>query len=114
MKQVRRKMEFNKPHFDIDANPLTVVYTDPTLQGTKNDKQPSTEDMMKAIDRDDMSYDTLSQEFNEYVLDDSTRIRLYTNITKISRTKFNNIHGEPIYLTDVSSTMDIKLSNQYT
>ena len=33
-----------------------------------------------------MHYDTLSQEFNEYHLDDGTKIKIFTNVTTISRT----------------------------
>ncbi len=114
LKQIRREMENNKPRFSIDTQPFTVIHAEPALCGAKNDERVTQEDMAKAVDKDDMRYDTISQEFNEYVLDDGSKIKLYTNVTKISRTKINNSHGEPLYFVYVSSTMDIKLASQYT
>jgi len=113
LKKVERVMEGDKIHFNVDGQTLTVIHADPALKGTKNDRPIGKNEIQKSIDKDDMRYDTLAQEFNEYILDDGTKIKIYTNITNISRTKLFDRTGDPVYVVSNSTTMDIKPSSQY-
>lgn len=65
------------------------------------------------MERKDLRYDTLSQEFNEYVLDDGTKIKIYSNITNIDRTRLRNAKGDPIYKIAPSIQIEIKPSSMY-
>lgn len=60
-----------------------------------------------------MRYDTLYQEFNEYILDDGTKIKIYTNVTSIDRSKLFNREGDPIYNVTSSNQINIKASSRY-
>ncbi len=111
--KVLRKMNDDKPEFSIDAQTLTIINADSSLSGSPNTKQHSPEDISRTIDKEDMRYDTLSQEFNEYILDDGTKIKIYTNVTKISRSRLHDQNGDQIYGIDSSNQMEIKTSQQY-
>ena len=113
LKKVERVMDGNKVSFNVDGQTLTVVHADAALRGTPNNRPVTKDEMLKSIDKDDMRYDTLAQEFNEYILDDGTKIKIYTNVIKISRLKLYDIRGDPMYLVDSSNTMEIKPSSQY-
>ena len=52
--KVLRKMNRDKPDFRIDAQTLTIVNADPSLNGSPDTKQHSPEDISRAIDKDDM------------------------------------------------------------
>ncbi len=68
---------------------------------------------MRTIEKRDIRYDTISQEFNEYVLDDGTKIKIYTNVTSIDRSRLHDVNGDPVYNIETSNQMEIKPSNQY-
>lgn len=57
---------------------------------------------------DDMRYDSLAQEFNEYLLDDGTKIKIHPNIICISRSSLKDVHGDPIYSVLSSNQVWIK------
>lgn len=113
LKKVERKIEGEKISFSMDAQTLTVVDADDTLKGPPSKKINTKEELMKSIEKEDMRYDTLSQEFNEYQLDDGTKIKIFTHVSKISRTNLKDAKGDPIYSVASSSTIEIKPSDQY-
>ena len=113
LKKVDRTMKGNKPNFRIDVQPLTVIHANPELKGSPDTKPHSQEEIERTIETDDMRYDTLSQEFNEYILDDGTKIKIYTNVTGIAKTRLYHANGDPIYKVFTSNQMEIKLSTQY-
>ena len=113
LKKIDRVMEGDKISFTMDAQTLTVIYADPTLKGTPNPKPVTNEEMMKSIDKPDMRYDTSSQEFNEYLLDDGTKIKIFSNVTAVSRTTLKDIHGDPVYRIQSANNIEIKPSKHY-
>jgi hypothetical protein len=50
----------------------------------------------------------MAEEWNEYMLEDGTRVRIKSTLTKVSRTDKFNIKGEPIYLVEGSNMLEIK------
>ena len=113
LKKVERITEGEKISFTMDAQTLTVVDADETLRGTPSRKVNTKEELMKSIEKEDMRYDTLSQEFNEYQLDDGTKIKIFTHVSKIARTSLKDAKGDPIYSVASSSSIEIKPSDQY-
>lgn len=113
LKKIERVMEGEKVSFSIDAQTLTVVYADPSLKGIPNPNPINKEDLIKEVDIQDMRYDTLAQEFNEYYLDDGTKIKIYTNVTNVSRTKLKDAKGDPVYHVASANSIEIKPSDQY-
>lgn len=86
-----------KKNYSIDMENITVVMCDPSLQGAPNQTKWTPADYQKNIDVEDCRYDTIGYEANEYILDDTTRILIHSNITKLSRSKLYNKDGDRIY-----------------
>ncbi len=113
LKKVERVTDGDKISFNMDAQTLTVIYAESELMGTPNPRPISKKEMMQSIDKPDMRYDTLSQEFNEYLLDDGTKIKIFTNVTSVSRTSLKNSKGEPVYQVQTKNNIEIKQAEQY-
>ncbi len=113
LKKVERVTDGDKISFNMDAQTLTVIYAESELMGTPNPRPISKKDMIQSIDKSDMRYDTLSQEFNEYLLDDGTKIKIFTNVTSVSRTSLKNSKGEPVYQVQTKNNIEIKQAEQY-
>ncbi len=75
------------------------------MRGDANPNQISNDEIVKSIEIEDMSYDSLAQESNEYLLDDGTKIKIHANITSISRSSLKDAHGDPIYSVQSANQM---------
>ena len=113
LKKVERVTKGNKISFIIDAQTLTVIYADSSLKGEINKNPISMEQIKNSIEKPDMSYSTLSQEFNEYQLDDGTKIKIFTNVVQVSRTTLKDVKGDPVYNIVSNNNIEIKPSEQY-
>lgn len=113
LKKVERVTKGEKITFNIDAQTLTVVYADSSLKGEPNRNPISMEQIKNSIEKPDMRYNTLAQEFNEYELDDGTKIKIYTNVTQVSRTSLKDVKGDPVYNVISNNAVEIKASQQY-
>ena len=113
LKKIERVMNGDKVSFSVDAQTLTVIYPDIALKGTPNPRPITKKDILDSVDKPDMHYDTLSQEFNEYHLDDGTKIKIFTNVTTVSRTTLKDPKGDPVYNVKSTNTVEIKPSEQY-
>lgn len=97
----------NKKNYGVDIRNFTVMMCDPSLQGTKNETNYTKEQLNSNIEVEDCRYDTIGYEANEYLLDDTTRILIHSNITKISRSKLYNRKGDRIYHVDLQASITI-------
>lgn len=97
LKSVRRITRKSEMQYLVDAQVLTVVHADPGLRGDANPNQISNDEISRNMEIEDMRYDSLAQESNEYLLDDGTKIKIHPNITSISRSSLKDGHGDPIY-----------------
>jgi len=113
LKKVERVMEGDKISFKMDVQNLTVIYANSELKGEPNPNPISKQEMKKSIDKPDMRYDTLSQEFNEYLLDDGTKLKIFTNVISVSRTTRKDAKGDPVYQVQTKNNIEIKPSDQY-
>ncbi|MFQ5710202.1 MAG: hypothetical protein ACE5GD_00330 [Candidatus Geothermarchaeales archaeon] len=73
------------------------------LKGEPSTKPHPPEELKSSIAAPDSGYDTLSEEWNEYFVEDGTKIRIKDTVARISRTNKYNKDGDPIYLVDHSS-----------
>lgn len=64
--------------------------------------------MNTSIVKDDVRYNTLSEEWNEYVLDDGARVRLKLTVTRIAKTDKYNREGEPILIVETGGMAQIR------
>jgi len=96
-----------KKNYSVDMQYFTVIMCDPSLQGIKNQTKWTQEQIQKNIEVENSQYDTISYETNEYILDDTTRIIIHSNITKISRTKLYDPRGDRMYVVNLTASMNI-------
>ena len=111
--KVERMMKDNKPNYKASVRALTIINSDPSLKGTPSAKNPTAKEIEENIEKKDMRYDTISQEFNEYILDDGTKIKIYANVTNIDRSKLYDTNGDLLYSIRSSTQIEIKRSDHY-
>ncbi len=112
LKKIERITNDNKNIFGIDAQTITAVDVDSSLRETPSVKPVSKHELERYVEEDDMNYDTLFQEATQYRLDDGTKIKIFTSITKISRTSLRDARGDPVYNTIFSSGVKIESPDQ--
>ena len=86
----------------INAQSIVTAFIPKRLR-----KQPSNilytqNDYVKNIDMEDMEFEVIFEDFNQYDLDEKFILSLKTTLSQVSRTKLYNIRGEPIYLTNTA------------
>ena len=113
LKKIDSYVDNNKGKFNIDGENIVVVYADPSLKGSPDKRIYPPAELKKSVVKDDMRYSILFEEWNEYLMDDATRIRLKTTVTKVSRTDKHDKSGDPIYLVDNNAMMNIKKPPQF-
>lgn len=82
---------YNVPE-ELKGKPTTVQY--PPQELSKNAK--------------DMKYSVVFEEWNEYVLEDGTAVRIKSNVTEILRTNKFDRNGDPIYIVNTSQILGLK------
>lgn len=92
--------------YDFDFNPIIVVLTNERGPPDNRAYQPA--EIQASITKDDIRFNTITQDWNEYVVDDGTRVKIQPIIMKVAKTsKFNN-KGAPVYHTDINMTVQVK------
>jgi len=106
VKIVLKMIKKRSAGLDIDLQPITVVLTNE--QGTPDTRMYSPQELKAAIIQNEIRFVTVSQDWNEYVVDDGTRIRIQPMILRVSKTtKFDN-HGIPTYMVDTQATVQVQ------
>jgi len=100
--------------FKIDGQPLYAIFGAPSLKGTPTTQKYSPQELKDSIVQDGLGYNTLGEEWNEYILDDGTKIRVKSTVTKISRTDKFEGSGDPIYLVDTNAIVQVTKPKKYT
>lgn len=115
LKRVYRKMEEDKPGYDVDAQNLTVLTHVPNdLKGKSSKKKLSPKEIQAAVIRDDVRYTTLREEWNEYIVEDGARIRLKLTVMNVGKTSQFDQNGDPIYLVNTSVIANIKPPKKFS
>jgi hypothetical protein len=108
--EVQQQQEATKPSaqskYPFDFQVITVFLTGE--HGQPDTKIYSPQELKASIIRDDISFRTVEQDWNEYLTDNNIRIKIQPLIMKVAKTsKFNSI-GEPIYLVEQNITVQVK------
>jgi hypothetical protein len=77
-------------------------------KGTPDTNVYGLQELQAAIVADDLGVDTLMEEWNDYIADDGTKIRVKCSVVSVSRTSKYNKDGEPIYLVSSSQQVAVK------
>jgi len=98
-----------KTGYGIDGQSITVVLPTAESKGQADSTKYTSEDYKKAIIQEDVRYNTISDEWYEYIVDDGTKIRLKMTVSGISKTDKFDANGEPVYMVNNSFLIQIKL-----
>jgi len=71
-------------------------------------KQLTIDAIAANIDKMDMSFDVISEHFNEYVVDNKWLLSVKTTLSQVNRSKFRNNAGEPIYHVNTTPVVKLK------
>lgn len=97
-----------KTEYGFEGQNLTVAYSIPAeLKGPPSDVQYSPQQLSESK-KDDIAYDTLGEEWNEYVLEDGTALKIKNTVVAISRTDKVDKNGDPVYFVTSSQILGIK------
>ena len=97
-----------KTEYGFEGQNLNVIYNVPAeLKGPLSNQQYSVQQLSEAK-KDEIAYDTLSEEWNEYVLEDGTTMRIKSTVSAVSRTDKVDKNGDPIYFVTNSQILGVK------
>ncbi len=85
--------------------PIYVILTNE--RGAPDSNIQSLQELQSSIVRK-VSFSTITQDWNEYVVDDGTTIRIQPIVTKVVKTSKFDPKGFPIYLCDIRGNMETK------
>lgn len=101
--------EKEKPTYGIEGQNVSVIYNvSADLKGPPSTVTYSPPELASSIKEDDVGYDTLSEEWNEYIVEDGTKIRLKGTVVKVSRTDKTDRNGDPIYIVQTTLMVGIQ------
>jgi hypothetical protein len=92
--------------YDFGFQQIVVVLTNE--RGPPDNRQYTPAELQASVIKDDIRFNTVTQDWNEYVVDDGTRVKIQPIIMRVAKTsKFNN-RGEPIYWVEINMTVQVK------
>jgi hypothetical protein len=86
-----------------DFQPIYVILTNE--RGTPDSNIKSLQELQSSIVTG-VPFTTITQDWNEYVVDDGTTIRIQPIVTKVVKTSKFDSKGFPIYLCDIQGNMN--------
>jgi len=108
LKNIYRSIKDGKSNYRGEGQAMSVIVVPEKLRKTPETKKYSPKDLLANIDKEDMKYRTVEEEWNEYLLDDGARIRMKVTVTKVSRTKLRDKNGDPIYSVDNNIMIQVR------
>ncbi len=103
---VKISQNLGKTNYDTSLQNIQVIYPAEHLIGKPNKSVFSNELLKNNIEKDDVSLNTLIAPANEYFLDNRTKIKIFPQVIKASRTSLKNRFGFPIYLINTNVTIN--------
>ncbi len=95
-----------KKQYSANIQNIQTVYCSEHLIGEPSKATYSNELLQKNVEKDDVSVDPLEIPANEYILDDGTKLKVFPQVIKVSRSSLKNNLGEPIYMVTTNVTIN--------
>lgn len=89
-------------------NIIAVASLPDTLWGQPEMKGHTLEELEKGIIKEDMNFEIEKENWNVYELEDGTVVSIKPYVVTVSRTKYYNERGEPIYLLNIQPIIKVK------
>lgn len=110
-----RKMEpttaDEKLSYGFEGQNIAVAYNVPQeLKGIASTQKYSPQELSDSSR--DMRYSIISEEWNEYVLEDGTTVRIKSSVVEITRSNKYDRNGDPIYVANTNQILALKPRKQ--
>ena len=106
IKTILTRVFKNQATYTIDFQNIVAILTNE--RGNINSRPHSASDLQNSIIQEDVRYTTITQDWNEYVVDDGTRIKIQPLLMNVSKTSLFDSSGIPIYLVNSQATVQIR------
>lgn len=106
LQKVVRRQQGERTGYGTMTQNLQIVFAPRERKGTPSNQTYSQQELQTSVEQE-VRYTTTAEEWNEYAVDDGSRIRFHMTVTRISRTSKFDSNGDPIYLVDSSIIGDI-------
>ena len=98
-----------KTGYEVEGQTLQTISNVPeNLKGQPDTSSYTPQELQTAIVADDVTVDTLAEEWNDYVSEDGAKIRVKNSVVSASRTSKFDKNGEPIYILASSQQVAMK------
>lgn len=95
-----------KDTYGFESKDLIVTYNAPeNLKGPPSKAPITPTELSKG---EEVGFDIISEEWNEYVLEDGTVIRIKNTVVSVRRTDKTDRNGDPIYIVQHSRLLGVK------
>jgi hypothetical protein len=85
----------------MNTSGAMTVFSAPELKGEPSRMAPPSQaDLAKELDKLDMSFKTIDEPWNEYLLDDIIKWSVKTIAVTVASTKTHDPEGEPVYVVN--------------
>jgi hypothetical protein len=106
--QIRKRViEDNKADYSFDMQAIVVILTNE--KGKPDTKNYSPQEIEAAVIKDDIRYDIITEEWNEYVIDDGSRLRIKSTVTRVAKTSLFDKMGTPQYSVEFNNIAQVKM-----
>jgi hypothetical protein len=96
-----------KMQYGFEGQNLMVAYNVPQeLKGPPSTKTFSPDELRQKST--DMRYSTVYEDWNEYVLEDGTAVRIKNTVVEIIRSDKTDRSGDPVYVVNTSQLLGFK------
>ena len=109
IKIYKKLNEDGNPFYTIDGQTLTALLAPAESRGPPDTNIYTPQQYAESVIQHDVKYSTLSEEWHEYIIDDGTRLRIKTTVTRIRKTSKFDKDGEPVYLVDTGMLVNTVL-----
>ena len=111
----RLKKDDGKIGYNMGSQNMTIVTHIPNdMKGKKAKKILPLKELQTTVLRDNIRFDTLREEWNEYVPEDGSNIRIKLTLMNVASTSQFDQEGDPIYIANTSTMTNIRLPKQYS
>jgi hypothetical protein len=105
VKLIATKIRKKNTDYNIDAQNIIVVLSNE--RGQPDSKVYTPIELQRSITHD-VRYTIITQDWNEYVVDDGANIKVQPMVTKVSKTSKFDLHGDPVYLVNVQGNVVVE------
>ena len=93
-------------NYSVDFQNIFVVLTNE--RGQPDTRRYAPAELQQSITNDDMRFTTVSQDWNEYVDDNGTSIRIQPIVMRVAKTSKFDAKGFPVYIVEMQGTVRVR------